>query len=256
VRSYGDPYFAAVQGELAYMDRGNAPRSVSPGGQVSVQIDLTIESLPVKLATDDETHALFSYHEYGGGVERLWLGLSPSGRLIGGWQGITGNAYELSSGSGLVLPDGRLHRIDFTTVEDGSGLLQWDGSAAAEAAADASRTWDEIGPSVGYLGRFSIFNGLESLSRCACTIRRAQVGFDEGVIEWAMEERTGVTLAGESEQFTNADFDLTIQRYNPLIYPLAWGALSDDDVQAAFRWYRKTIYTRQTRTKTKYSRVA
>jgi len=257
VRSYGDPYFAAVQADLTLMDRGNAPRSISPGGEVGIQLDLTVEKLPIKLATDDEAHILFSYHEVGAGaIERVWFGLTPSGRLIGGWKGIIGNAFSMSTGAGLVLPDARIHRANFVTVEDGTGEIRWDGAQAALVPSDVSRTWDEIGPADGYLGRFSLFSGMAGTTRCACTIRNAQIAFDEGVVRWPIEERFGVDLDGVSDVFPDQDFELVIQRYNPTPLPLVWGSIPELPVSTAYRWYRKTLWTRQTRTKTIWSRAA
>lgn len=274
IRSYGQPYFAAVQDGLAFMDGSNGPQE-NIVGSASVVLDLhfSLEALPVKLASDDEAHILFSYGESGpGGRDMAWIGVSPSGRIMAG---IT-NAPVMQSAPGLLTKGKQRIYVQldcnqtFPDPPSDALFVHLGDSVFAPRlfTATSANARDRILP--GGLGagpgQFILFNGVQAKTRCACTIYFADMPTSTDEVgnfqtsQWDINEKYGTALAPNPERValnTHAyTLGLTIRRYAPPAWPRVWGSPSADDISTAFRWYRKTEYARQTRTKTKYVRAA
>lgn len=266
VRSYGDPYFTALQENLAFMDVPNAPQENDPGpSTANLRVVLSLEALPVKLASDDESHVVASYADYSLISDMLWIAITPSGRV----QAKVMDGVLIESAPGLLVPDGKRRTFDFVTVFDaGSGINDhlriYDGPSIADRIlyekTNTPAARSRIVPSG--LGQFMLFNGILGKTRCKCTIYEALfVSMNDAASNpiqnvYNFDEKRGTrlnstVLTPEVVNPNAANYGLTLM-FNPI--GGWWGPASEKPISAAFRWFHKTQWTRQTRTKTVWAR--
>lgn len=260
IRSSGEPYFALVQPNLAFMDAANAPWSAGSLASASLRLEVAFHDLPVRHTSADETHPLFSYHDSGvAGQELAHIGVAPDGRVIGFFKGFA----DLESSAGLIAPEGDHYRTIESQIVEAAGTvfrtLKVDGGTVASTSAAGSFT---LAPA--NLARFMLFNGLLGVTRCGCSIRSARATFsigagtgNPGTIEWPITEGKGTAIGATiiAGSFPSTDFGLDDAFYNPLFFPLLWGAVPSTDPQAAHHWKLSTPYTRIVPRALEYYRV-
>lgn len=273
VKSRGYPYFAAAQNNLAFMDAAHAPKvDFNIGESGVIALEFAVHSLPVPLVSEDETHQLFSYHEYGpGGANIVYVGVSPNGRLIAFNKG---SAAELRTAPGYIVADGvfRKHMYSFQNNADYISGWDWQDGVAGSNVVQAGpglpfssyASTAFVGPSGTKLGRIMLFNSKEAITKCACSMRYAvmlmgAVPGQSGIM-YDFSEGHGTSLEGAQVEVIGPDFaldpTLTIQYYDPQVYPLLYGGIPTDSVNGAFQWDRRTRYTRRMPAAVSYRRVS
>lgn len=261
VRSYGSPYFAATQEDSSFMDPANAPREDQ--GQLQMEVLFSLEALPVKLASDDEAHPLFSYADAGANVDMAWIGVSPSGRIMAQ---VT-NGPVLQSSPGLVVPGKRygaraLLQFEQTPPNSLDQLLL--SITDTIPVSNAGKIFEAIATPVRTaaipttVGQFVLFNGAKGQTRCACTIYDALFLADDGLkqVRWLTDdgrgERIAWSLLNPATPYPNAaNFNLTIidKQGNP---PL-WGPHDGLPLASKYRWVLETPWTRRALPQTVWS---
>lgn len=269
VRVCGQPYLAAI-----------CAIDPSPIGganvQYSVQLVLAIHEMPAQLASPDEVHWLFSQQDAGlldpfgnAAVPRevMSLGITPNGRIVGNHV-LRGN---ITSPIGVIRADGLSHQIRMVYVGDGSRLIVLDGRTVVQ---DDGSGIDPSILDVFFNLRFMLFNGLNGLTRCACTIYEAMytIGSTSGLqsalyaMRWAMGEKSGAILTPEEYDSTmpelgwvpripggpltnigdpGASYDATLQWFDPtaLNFPRLYGNVPTSDPATCYKRQRRVPYT-------------
>lgn len=246
IRSLGLPYFAA------WMKTPGDFTGIG-GGEQSVQVIMALHAAPTKRASNDEPNFFWSCHEIGG-VERFSMGVTPDLRLCCQ----SGVGPVLYSAPGLVVADG-VARVYQMLVPGGAGrqisidnlVVAWDNFGAD---ADPTPLYMVVGAS-GLPLRFMAFNGVAGTSRLDCTIFGVTVTPENDPVEWPFGTPAGLVIAGfESlgdgvpleDDYPGADFNLTMDWYDPSpYYPRLFDAPSQS-VQSAFKRALNTQYRERT----------
>lgn len=258
IRSYGRPYFGMSQTDLTGMSGSTL---FSGFGVAEMYLEFRLDGFPVRAATADEFHPLWSFHDAIFHTELLAIGVTPSGRVAG------------------IVPGGSLIQTQVGRIQPGDGWhavrLNYDGGASqATLVLDADNTIVSaigVGYATAVLCALSLFNGGGATTKCACSIRLATVagtdGVNPGLATYSLRERDessiaptlsgggspdGWTLAGASAE----TLTLTAGWIDPAPVARIWGAMPEDDPSSAFQWDIGTTYTRREIPQTVYHRVA
>jgi hypothetical protein len=267
LRLCGDPYLAAIVASDPF------PVGWSNTKQ-SAQLVLAFHAMPQQLSDPDEVHWLFSQQNaqlsdpLGSAVvprEIMSLGVTPNGRVVG-THALRGT---ITSPAGVIRADGLQHQIRIVYPGDGSRVLILDGLSVVRDAGTGLEP-NDITPFFGM--RFMLFNGLDGLTRCACTVYEAMYTFGgtpglqsaSPAMRWAMSEGMGAVLHFEqydpaspelgwvAGQHPNnpigdpsADYNATLQWYDPaaLGFPRLYGNVPTSDPATCYKWTRRTPYT-------------
>ncbi len=180
--SCGDPYFAAVPAE---------PGTGIGGGENSMTIVVTLDSLPERLNSDDEPHFITSWHEYApGGRELFSIAITPNGRVCAKAAGTP----LLMSPIGVIAADGLSHSITIQSFSVTLTYIAVDGVVVVAALLEPSEP-EGMFSNLGLPVRFMLYNGVDGLTRCPCTIHQCHIG-PEGTnpLRWPIDENSGLSI--------------------------------------------------------------
>lgn len=252
----GSPYACAIQKDL------NLSRGLG-GGEWTLIVTFSLHSLPVMLADPDEVHVIFNAHEpISSGVERVSIGITPSGRIVGR----VATWPDTATPIGTITPDNVIHQValQLPSSPDGGLALSLDGVVIVRRDGGPLLLQEGFFPRTGSLIRFMAFNGIDGLSRVECSIHQIEIHTENVPVGWLFNEAHGLIVndyewpstgwvdrgempaqpADGSSDYTGS-FDLTADWYNPLEMgrPLLWGPIPTTPIQGCMRWSRGTGYS-------------
>lgn len=245
-----EPYFAAVQEDLSFMDAASNAPGIS--GFVRLDLEFALHAQPVQLASADEVHEIFSYHIYGpAGPNIVSIGVTPSGKLVVRGQ----SGVEVATQAGFLVADGRWYfaRADYAASGGASTITLYFGEDTSVPQVGIGTTAGGAGvtgPTGAQLGRITLFNGRDAKSHVHCAIRRAVLEDVEHRWVWEMGEGDGAFLDDTYVDYTGSQptqppqqLKLRMQKWNPIFYPLAWGPVPFGLATGRYRWDLNTDYT-------------
>jgi hypothetical protein len=247
VRSLGKPHFAFALAEALPI--------FAPGSEAAAYVVFALHALPAMVASWDEVHWLFSFHEEADqSLEILSIGVTPGGALVAA----TLEAGIIRSSAGVVSADGNFHEARIDLRAPGTWRdLSLDGRVLVSVVGSITPLYD---PPDNVAVRASLFNGRDGLSRLNASIAKAGLAFEDFSLDWPIEEGAGEILGYTSE--TEAiEFPL----YTPP-WPLAatWfsglpvSVCPDDPtlpLSSAYTWGRSTRWTPRPPHKPEYRKV-
>lgn len=165
IRSYGHPYFSMVSPSHRNIPLGNFRQRLV--------LYFTLEQLPVRNASDDERHVIFSYQRTTPTPADVFaIALTPNGRIVGIQEGVA----DLVTPINVVSAGIDTYRVAYEFGPDVNGAnrarrIVLNETVIVERApigATQSANEDED-------RRVMLFNGITGLSRVACTVYHMQV---------------------------------------------------------------------------------
>src|SRR3990172_2443429 len=96
------------------MSQADSPPSEPTNGSFGMELHFRLDALPQKLSSSDEVHVLFTYAELETDTDLCWIGVTPSGRIVGGAM----NGLNAQSGPGFMVPNKKWHVVKLTASND------------------------------------------------------------------------------------------------------------------------------------------